>query len=196
MPAAEINGRSAAVSGVRRVVVGVSGSPGSIRALRVAAGYARRADAPLLAAHAWLPPGGDLAERRAPSPDLRAIWKRAAIERLQDAIESAWGGLPPDVRVEHVVGRGPTGPVLLDIAGSPDDLLVVGAGRRGAVTRLWSGRVTRYCQAHAHCPVLVIPPPALPESRWNHLNAWSFRRRKLTVDQVMHKLEKRPLLPN
>jgi nucleotide-binding universal stress UspA family protein len=178
------------VSGVRRVVVGVSGSPASLRALRFAAWHARRADAPLLAVHAWLPPGGDLAERRYPAPELRAIWKRAAIERLQDAIGSAWGGLPLDMRVEYVIARGQTGPVLLDIAGSPEDLLVIGAGRRGAVTRLWSGRVTRYCQARAQRPVLVVPPPALPESRPNRLNAWSFRRRELTVDRVMRELEK------
>lgn len=178
------------MSGVRWVVVGVSGSPASIRALRVAAWHARRADAPLLAVHAWLPPGGDLAERRYSAPELRASWKRAAIERLQDAIGSAWGGPPLDVRVEHVIARGQTGPVLLDIAGSPEDLLVVGAGRRGTVTRLWSGRVTRYCQARAQCPVLVVPPPALPDSRPNRLNAWSFRRRELTADQVMRELEK------
>ena len=178
------------MSGVRRVVVGVSGSRASIRALRIAAGHARRADAPLLAVHAWLPPGGDLAERRYPAPELRAIWKRAALERLQGAVESAWGGLPQDVRVEYVVARGQTGPVLLDIANSPDDLLVVGAGRRGGITRLWSGRVTRHCQARAECLVLVVPPPALPKGRWNRLSAWSFRRRELTADQVMRELQK------
>ena len=173
------------MSGVRRVVVGVSGSPASIRALRIAAEHTRRTGALLLAVHAWVPPGGDLQERRAPSPELRAIWKRAALERL----ESAGGGPPADVSVEHVVGRGKTGPVLLDLADSPEDLLVVGAGRRGAVTRLWSGRVTRYCQARAQCLVLVVPPPALANSRWNRLNGWSFRRRELTADRVMRDLE-------
>ena len=110
------------MSGVRRVVVGVSGSRASIRALRIAAGHARRADAPLLAVHAWIPPGGDLAERRYPAPELRAIWKRAALERLQGAVESAWGGLPQDVRVECVVARGQTSPVLLDIANQNADI--------------------------------------------------------------------------
>jgi nucleotide-binding universal stress UspA family protein len=158
--------------------------------MRVAAYYAHREDVPLLAVQAWLPPGGDLAERRAPSPELRAIWKRAAIERLQDAIESAWGGVPPDVRVEHVVARGQTGPVLLDIAGSPDDLLVIGAGRRGAMTRLWSGRITRYCQARAVCPVLAVPAPALAATSWNRLRGWSFRLRELTTDQLLRAVEK------
>jgi nucleotide-binding universal stress UspA family protein len=171
------------VSGLRRVVVGVSGSPASVRALRIAAGHADRFDVPLIAVHAWVPPGGDLAERRAPSPYLRAIWKRAALERLQDAIGLAWGRPPADVSVEHVVARGQAGPVLLDIADAPDDLLVVGAGRRGSIARLWRGRVTRYCQARAQCPVLAVPPPALAGKTWNPVSGWWFRHRDLTADK-------------
>ncbi len=177
------------MSRVRRVVVGVSGSPASIRALRVAADHARDQDVPLLAVQAWLPPGGDVAERRAPSPELRAIWKRAALERLQGAINSAFGGYPTHISVEHVVARGPVGPVLLDIAGSPDDLLVIGAGTRGTFARFWRGRVTRYCQARARCLVLAVPPPAPGATRWSRMNAWSFRRRELTADQVLRDLE-------
>ncbi len=179
------------MSGVRRVVVGVSGSPASVLALRVAGVHARRDDIPLVAVHAWVPPGGELAARRAPEPpELRGAWKRAALERLQDAIESAWGGLPGDLRVEHVLARGPAGPVLVDIADCADDLLVVGAGTRGAVSRLWRGRVTRYCQAWARCPMLAVPPPALAATRVKRLSEWSFRRRELTADQVMRELEK------
>ena len=177
------------MSGVRQVVVGVSGSPASIRALRVAAERARHECVPLLAVQAWLPPGGDLAERRAPSPELRAVWKRAALERLQGAINSAWGGLPADISVEHVVARGPVGPVLLDIAGSPDDLLVIGAGARGTFARFWRGRVTRYCQARARCLVLAVPPPALAATRWKRVHAWSLRHRELTTEQVVRDLE-------
>ena len=129
--------RSTAVSGLRRVVVGVSGSPASIRAFRIAAGQADRFDVPLIAVDAWVPPGGDLAERRAPSPYLRAIWKRAALDRLQDAIGLAWGRPPADVSVQHVVARGQAGPVMLDIADAPDDPLVVGAG--GAAQSRGSG---------------------------------------------------------
>ena len=173
----------------RRVVVGVSGSPASIIALRAAARHARRDDVPLVAVHAWLPPGGDLAERRAPSPQLRAIWKRAALERLQDAIESAWGGLPGDVLIEHVVRRGQAGPVLLGIADSPADLLVVGAGGRGALSRLWRGGVTRYCEARARCPMLIVPPPALAATR-RKPGGWSFGRRELTADQFLHDLDR------
>lgn len=62
------------MSGVRRVVVGVHGSLGSLQALRHAAEEARDRDALLVTIIAWLPPGGDLAERRYPSVHLREAW--------------------------------------------------------------------------------------------------------------------------
>jgi nucleotide-binding universal stress UspA family protein len=168
----------------------VSESPGSIRALRIAAGHARRAEVPLVAVHVWMPPGGDLADRRSPSPYMRAIWKRAAAQRLREAVESAWGGRPAQVRFECVVARGQAGPVLLHVADSADDLLVVGAGQRGPLARLWRGRVTRYCQARAQCPVLAAPPPAPGPKPWSRMSGWSFRHRELTADQVLREMQK------
>jgi nucleotide-binding universal stress UspA family protein len=55
------------VSGICRVVVGASGSPGSLRALRYARDLARAHDAPLIPVLAWVPPGGDIADRCAPA---------------------------------------------------------------------------------------------------------------------------------
>jgi nucleotide-binding universal stress UspA family protein len=158
--------------------------------MRIAAGHAHRADVPLVAVLAWTPPGGDLADRRSPSPYMRAIWKRAAAERLQEAIEFAWGGPPSEIAFECVAVRGPTGPVLLQVADSADDLLVVGAGQRGPLARIWHGRVTRFCQARAQCPVLAVPPPAPEQKSWTRLSRWSIRRRELTADQVLRELRK------
>jgi hypothetical protein len=45
------------VTGVRRVIVGASGSPGSLRALRYADERARAHDATLIPVLTWLPPG-------------------------------------------------------------------------------------------------------------------------------------------
>ena len=50
-----MSGKNASV-GVGRVVVGTSGSPGSLRALRYAEVVARAHDAVLMPAIAWLPP--------------------------------------------------------------------------------------------------------------------------------------------
>jgi nucleotide-binding universal stress UspA family protein len=161
-----------------------------VAALRIGADHARRDGVPLLAEHAWLPPGGDLAERRWPSPELRPIWKRAALDLLDGAIESAWAGLPGDVRVEHVIIRGEAKHVLTCVASRPRDLLAVGAGGRGAISRLWRGHVARYCLARASCPVLAVPPPALASARWNRLTGWPSRRRVLTTEQVLRDLRK------
>ena len=43
---------------VRRIIIGVHGSLGSLQALRFAADEARQRNVPLLAVTAWIPPGG------------------------------------------------------------------------------------------------------------------------------------------
>ena len=125
---------------VRRIIVGVHGSLGSLQALRYAADEARQRNVPLLAVTAWVPPGGELAERRAPSAHLRKLWREAAWERLWAAFDAGLGGVPADLSVEPQVARGETGPVLVEAAGRPDDLLIIGTGRRAGIGR-------RYCES-------------------------------------------------
>ena len=172
------------MSGARRVIVGASGSPGSLRALRHAEDLARHGVATLIPVLAWTPPGGDLAARRQPYPALVDVWQESAWQRLWAALEAAWGEIPADLAVQPVVRRGPPGQVLVDIADSPDDLLVVGAGRRGALARLYGARVSRYCLAHARCPVIAVPPGALAQAAGHGLRAWPFRR-SLNMDRFL-----------
>jgi nucleotide-binding universal stress UspA family protein len=172
------------VSGIRRVVVGASGSPGSLRALRYAEELARADDATLIPVLAWVPPGGDLADRRSPCGYLRRVWAEDARQRLRDTLTAAWGGIPADPPIQPVVERGEAGWVLVSIA-SPGDLLVVGAGHRGALARVVSGKVSRYCLAHARCPVLAVPPPALAQEIRHGLLGWVFWHRPLTPDQIL-----------
>jgi nucleotide-binding universal stress UspA family protein len=171
------------MSGPRRIIIGANGSPASIRALRYAEDLARVSDAMLVPVIAWTPPGGELAERRAPSRELRRAWAEAAQERLGAALEAAWAGRPDGLSVRAIIARGEPGPVLVDIADSGDDLLVLGAGRRSLRSRLLSGRVTRYCLRHAGCPVLAVPPAAISGS--GGLRGWAFRHRELTLDRAM-----------
>jgi nucleotide-binding universal stress UspA family protein len=173
------------VSGVRRVIVGASGSPGSLRALRFAADLARDSDALLISVLAWSPPGGDLAERRAPCPPLRGVWEDAARGRLAGALEAAWGTLPEGLAVRQLVERGEPGPVLVSAADAAGDVLVVGAGRRGFAGRIVGGRVCRYCLFHAQCPVVGVPPAALPHGAFQALRGWTFRHREQTLDQAL-----------
>jgi nucleotide-binding universal stress UspA family protein len=169
-----------------RVIVGVSGSVRSLPALRRAVAEARTRHAVLIPVHAWIPPGGDLAERRFPEPDLRRIWAEDAGQRLRGAFDAAFGGMPPDVDVEPMIARGPTQLVLTQIADRDDDLLVIGAGRRGPLRRLGTARIPRYCVAHAMCPVLVVPPTALAREMDQPLHAWLVIHRTLARADAEH----------
>ncbi len=168
----------------RRVIAGVSGSAGSLQALRYAAEMARSESAVLAPVLAWTPPGGELADRRAPCPQLRSAWTQAAWDRLWRAIDLAIGGPPVDLAFTPQVGRGPAGQVLSDAAAQPDDVLVIGAGRRGA-GRLTACSVSRYCLAHARCPVIAVPPPELA-AEVHGLHGWRLRHRVHPGDADLH----------
>jgi len=174
------------VTGIRRVIVGTSGSPCSLRALRYAEDVARTQSAILMPVLTWLPPGGDRADRLQPSGYLRHEWQEAACLRLRGALIAVWGQVPDGPSVQPVVQRGEPGRVLLEIASETDDLLVVGAGRRGALARMArSGKVSRYCLAHARCPVLAVPPPDLAQEAWHWRLALKLWNRTLTPDRVL-----------
>jgi nucleotide-binding universal stress UspA family protein len=173
------------VPGVGRLIAGVSGSPGSLHALRYAESMARAHQAVLIPVLAWEPPGGDHADRVQPTGELRQQWHILACQRLRDALIAVWGEVPRDPLVEPHVERGPAGWVLVNLARRPGDVLIVGAGRRGTLARMTFSRVSPYCIAHAQCPVLAIPPPALacelPHSRLG----WAFWHRPLTPEQIL-----------
>jgi hypothetical protein len=97
------------VFGVDRLIVGTSGSPGSLQALRCAEGLARTHHAILIPVIAWEPPGGERAERAQPSPNLRQEIRSRASKRLRDALIAVWGEVPTDPLVEPHVERGAQG---------------------------------------------------------------------------------------
>jgi nucleotide-binding universal stress UspA family protein len=148
-------------AGSQRIIAGVSGSVRSLGALRAAVAEARSTGAAVLAVLAWAPAGGELAYWRAPCPLLLRLWEHAARQRMQDAFAQAFGGMPDGVALRHLVVRGPAGPTLVELADRRGDLLVVGYGGRSRLGCATHGAVTRYCIAHARCPVLAIPPPDL-----------------------------------
>ncbi|MET7389990.1 universal stress protein [Streptomyces sp. NPDC005529] len=147
--------------GRRRVVVGVSGSPGSLAALHRAVYEARRGGADLLAVLAWEPPGGTYGYRRAICPPPVENLRQDAGRRLLDALGSAFGPDGPEVPFQAVVVQGAAGPALVESAAGEGDLLVVGAGGRGPLRRALFPSVARYCLARAGCPVLAVPPSPL-----------------------------------
>ncbi|MFF3748522.1 universal stress protein [Streptomyces kronopolitis] len=146
---------------VKRVIVGVSESPAGLAALRHAVAEARRADCVLIPVLAWTTPGGETAYYQYPVPSALREWQMLARKRLDTAFEEAFGGFPTDLVIRPIVPRAPAGTALVEIAGAPGDLLVVGAGRRHWARRLVRSSVTRYSLAHAKCPVVAVPPPEL-----------------------------------
>lgn len=143
-------------SSPRPVIVGVDGSPGSIAALRFALeeGLARRSAVQVITT--WLvgPPMQD------PVTDARYAEEADAARRLQDAAVLAattdMVELPVITRVVvHDVG----GSTLIDAA-REGSVLVVGSGRKGALSRAFLGSVSEFCVRHASVPVVVVPDPA------------------------------------
>jgi nucleotide-binding universal stress UspA family protein len=168
-----------------RVIAGVSGSPGCLPAVRYAAEMARAYQVPLIPVLAWLPPGGELAERSNPSPILRDLWADAASRRLRAVLEIAFGGAPPDVVTEARVIRGDPGRSLVQLACEPGDLLVIGAGRRRLISRALHAGVSRYCLAHAVCPVVAVPPSPLDRELGRlGVRSWAIRHRSLRAADI------------
>ncbi|MFF3068022.1 universal stress protein [Kitasatospora sp. NPDC057936] len=144
-----------------RIVVGLSGSLGSLAALHHAVAEARRTDAEVLAVHCWTPAGGESAYRRTPCPPMLTAGRDTAVARLRQALDEAFGGGYAGVRLRCLAVRGETGHTLVRCADRPGDLLVLGAGSRGRLGRLLHPSVTAYCVRHATCPVLAVPKPPL-----------------------------------
>jgi len=137
--------------GGQRIVVGVDGSPSSIRALRWAAEQARRTGDRLVVVTTWefpttygwvppYPPDFD------PGGDARRLLESTVAEVL---------GEDPGVDVELVVEEGHAAPVLVQQAKGAD-LLVVGSRGHGGFTGMLLGSVSEHCVHHASCPVIVI----------------------------------------
>jgi nucleotide-binding universal stress UspA family protein len=173
------------VPGIGRLIVGASGSPGSLHALRYGEDVARSHGAILIPVFAWEPPGGNHGVRVQLSDALHQEWHILACRQLHDALIAVWGEPPDDPMVQPHVERGPAGWVLVTLACRPGDVLVVGAGRRGTLARMAFSKVSRYCLAHAQCPVLAIPPPALARELRHARLAWMFWHRPLAPEQVL-----------
>ena len=164
--------------GARRIIIGTSGSPGNLQALRYAAGVARDCDATLVPVLAWLPPGGDLADRRHPSGYLRQIWRDHAWLRMWTALDTAWGGIAPaEARPSRRCSAANPGRCWSRPPASRMICWWSRAGRRGAVRHMISSRVGRYCLAHAACPVVAVPPADLDHAAGHGLRGWAFRHR-------------------
>ncbi|MFF7338046.1 universal stress protein [Streptomyces sp. NPDC008163] len=146
----------------QRVVVGVSGSLGSLTALHQAVSEARERGAELCAVLAWQLPGGGLGSRTGGlGAETFRECRAAARAELCAALDMAFAVERPGIALSGFAVRGDPRAVLVDAVRSADDLLVVGMGSRGRRFPGLRTPVARYCLAHAPCPVLAVPPHPL-----------------------------------
>lgn len=132
-----------------RVVVGIDGSPASVRALTYAHAEATRAGAALRAVHVLPDLDTFGAPFVVPEEDLRRSGRQVVADVLRRA------GIPAEA-VEVVLRHGRPVHVLLDEAREAL-LLVVGADRQSLAARLLTGNVTTGVAAGATPPVVVVP---------------------------------------
>jgi len=156
---------------LRRVVVGVDGSPNSVAALRAAVGLAVRDDATVEVVCAYepqlqvrypfppaLPPYGPaddgLGEAQPPRIDITDAGADAQLT-LEHAMKTAFGRVAlPNVELKPAEGH--PADVLKRLATSAD-LLVVGAQGHSGPLGLLLGSTALACVKRAPCAVLVVP---------------------------------------
>jgi nucleotide-binding universal stress UspA family protein len=139
--------------GQPRIVVGVSGSLASAKALRWAAAEAQRRRALLGVVTAWEP------EHRAsyapPGPRHSLEQQRLhASQELECALKAAFGPVLPTDMITELAECTAERALVDRSAGA--DLLVLGSTSSRAGRSI--GPVIRACLTSAHCPVLVIGP--------------------------------------
>jgi len=137
---------------VRRIVVGVDGSPPSRAALEWAAVIASATGATVDAMITWeFPSSYDDADYAEYSDSWRPDLDATRV--LEDTLIEVFGDDRP-AWLSSTVLEGPARSVLLDVSTSAD-MLVVGSRGRGGFAGLLLGSVSAACAEHAKCAVLV-----------------------------------------
>ncbi|HET7386892.1 MAG TPA: universal stress protein [Nocardioidaceae bacterium] len=146
-----------------RVIVGVDGSPESIRALREATAQARCRQTELFVVNVVAALRGRLPVLRRLGDGVTLQWRPLRSGRedqswrmIADCLHEGFGGEPDGVEVHRLTEIGRPGPALTALARRPDDLLVVGHRRDPWYRSVTRRSVSRYCADHAQCSVLVV----------------------------------------
>jgi nucleotide-binding universal stress UspA family protein len=136
------------------IVAGVSGSPASARALRWAAGEARRRHGRLKVVLAWRTQARASSAPSLAPQDLAARQRRAS-DGLAATVRAVLGPeLAAEVATEVTQGN-PERTLIESSAGA--DLLVLGTAS-GQLGGRSVGPVIRTCLSRSHCPVVVVGP--------------------------------------
>ncbi len=142
----------------RPIVVGIDGSPASLRALEWAVDEARLRGCGVTLVCAWLPPyvGEPLGMLGTEMSRWRDIEERARTIAAQAA--DAQRMRVPEVPIDVQVLEGSASALLLATAKAVDAVMVVvGTRGHGGFTGLLLGSVSQQVVHHARCPVVIVP---------------------------------------
>ncbi len=153
IPVAVVPDRTATEGLLRRIVVGIDGSPASAASLSWALRFAPD-EAEVVAVGVWSP-SMSIGDADDPIALEQAAAAYASIDSTIDQVESSFD-VPRRVERVHRVGK--PAAKLLDAA-EDADLLVVGERGRGAFSAAVLGSVATSVLHHANCPVVVVPAP-------------------------------------
>jgi nucleotide-binding universal stress UspA family protein len=142
------------MTGQKRIVVGVDGSPSSKAALRWAIHQAQFVGAEVDAVTAWHNPASFGVPGMPPMAQGAIGVEDDARKTLAETLNEV-AGVAPDVQVHPLVEEGRAAEVLVHAAKGAE-LLVVGSRGHGAFASTMIGSVSLNCVLHAHCPVLVL----------------------------------------
>ena len=138
---------------MRKVVVGVDGSPSSLQALEWAYGEALASGAELTAVHGWIYP---YAGSRTSVSEPRTQMQLDAMDELKTSLESLGPRMTGGSIHVHarLIEQSPAEALLEESKDA--DLVVVGSRGRGLLRSSLLGSVSRTVVQHAICPVAVI----------------------------------------
>ncbi|WP_433323574.1 universal stress protein [Spirillospora sp. CA-294931] len=142
-----------------RVVVGVDDTPAARCALSWAIGEARLRGLSLLVVHAEpLPPHVSAAGQL--GGGVTDALRGAGAELIATLLDEVADGTPHGVELTAVAVVGEPGATLVKLAGD-DDMLVVGHGDRGPLSRLLRPSVRLHCARRARATFVCVRPPTL-----------------------------------
>ncbi len=137
---------------IHRILVGVDGSDGSLRALRWATARAVALDAEVLAVCA-IPHATEFLLTLPPlSTDL--------FGEYQESLEHQWSQPLRDAGVEHRLFLLEADPMhaIVDLANREGaDMIVLGTQSHGTFSDLLFGSISYKVSHHASCPVVIVP---------------------------------------
>jgi nucleotide-binding universal stress UspA family protein len=171
------------------VVVGVDDSAGARCALSWAIGEARLRGLPLMVVHAApLPPHVSAAGQL--GCGVTEALRGAGAELIARLLDEVAGGAPYGLEMTALALVGEPGATLVRLARA-NDILVVGRGERGLLSRLLRPSVRLHCARRAKATFVCVRPPAL-ESLLESLAAQQGEPAQASDRSLIRRLGRRP----